>query len=87
VQFTVALSEASSEPVKFKLATADGIGDHKATAGSDYVARAAEEFTIPRGTTSLTYNVTVNGDVFLGRERDVFRAADGRGRRDEREWR
>ncbi|HWQ15372.1 MAG TPA: ExeM/NucH family extracellular endonuclease [Roseiflexaceae bacterium] len=58
--FTVSLSApASAGGVTFDIATADGT----ATAGSDYVARALTAQTIPAGSTTYTFDVTVNGDT------------------------
>jgi predicted extracellular nuclease len=59
--FTVGLSvPAGAGGVTFDLATADG----SATAASnDYVARALTGQTIPEGSSSYSFAVTVNGDV------------------------
>jgi hypothetical protein len=59
VVFNVNLSEASASAVSFDIATADGA----ATAGSDYVASSTTGLTIPAGTKSATFAVTVNGDT------------------------
>ena len=59
--FTVSLSGASTDPVTFDLATADGT----ATAGSDYVAASATGLTIPAGQLSRTFSVTLNGDAVV----------------------
>ena len=56
--FTVTLSAPSASPVVFDIATADG----SATAGSDYVASALVGQSIPAGTTSKVFTVTINGD-------------------------
>lgn len=58
--FTVTLSAATTAPVTFSYATADGTG----TAGSDYVA-ASGTATIPAGSTSVTINVGINGDTTI----------------------
>ena len=57
--FTVSLSALSSSTVSFDIATADG----SATAGSDYVALALVGQSIPAGTASKSFNVTINGDT------------------------
>jgi uncharacterized repeat protein (TIGR01451 family) len=58
--FTVSLSEpAPAAGVTFDIATADG----SATAPSDYVARALSGQTIPAGSDSYAFAVTVNGDT------------------------
>jgi predicted extracellular nuclease len=58
--YTVSLSgPAPAGGVTFDIATADG----SATAGSDYVARALTGQTIPEGSTTYTFDVTVNGDT------------------------
>jgi predicted extracellular nuclease len=57
--FTVSLDHAApAGGVTFDIATSDGT----ATAGSDYVARTLTTQTIPAGSTSYTFDVTVNGD-------------------------
>ena len=50
---------ASAAPVTFNLATANAT----AVAGSDYVALALAAQSIPAGTTSRIFNVTINGDT------------------------
>jgi uncharacterized protein len=58
--FTVSLSApAPGGGVTFDIATADGT----ATAGSDYVARSLTSQTIPAGSSTYTFDVTVNGDT------------------------
>ncbi len=57
--FTVSLSALSSSNVTFDIASADGT----ATAGSDYVALALAGQSIPAGTASKSFNVTINGDT------------------------
>jgi len=58
--FTVSLSQpAGPGGVTFDIATADGT----AGAGSDYVANSLTSQTIPAGSTTYSFNVTVNGDV------------------------
>ena len=56
--FTVQLSTASAAAVTFDIGTANA----SATAGSDYVARQLVGQTIPAGTTSKSFSVTINGD-------------------------
>lgn len=57
--FTVSLSQASGLPVTFDIATADG----SATAGSDYTSAALVSQTIPAGSTSYSFPVSVTGDT------------------------
>jgi len=57
--FTVSLSAAASTAVTYNISTAN----NTATAGSDYVASSLSGQTIPAGTTSKTFNVTINGDT------------------------
>lgn len=58
--FTVSLSEpAPAGGVSFDIATADA----GATAPSDYLARSLTAQTIPAGSSSYTFDVTVNGDT------------------------
>jgi len=57
--FTVSLSAAASNPVTYSIATAN----NTAAAGSDYVASSLNGQTIPAGTTSKTFSVTINGDT------------------------
>ncbi|MFC5578013.1 Calx-beta domain-containing protein [Lysobacter niabensis] len=59
LSFLVKLSAVSAAPVTFNLATANAT----AVAGSDYVALALAGQSIPAGTTSKVFNVTVNGDT------------------------
>ena len=56
--FTVRLSAAASTPVTYNIATANG----SATAGSDYVASSLSGQSIPAGSLSKTFAVTINGD-------------------------
>ncbi len=59
--FTVLLSApAPAGGVTFDIATADGTAT---SASGDYVAQSLTGQTIPEGSTSYTFNVTVNGDV------------------------
>jgi hypothetical protein len=57
--FTVQLSQAASMPVTYNIATTNGT----AIAGSDYVARSLVAETIPAGSSSRTFAVTINGDM------------------------
>ena len=57
--FTIALSQTSTLPVTFDIATANG----SATAGSDYVAKSQAGRSIPAGTSSAIFSVVVNGDT------------------------
>lgn len=57
--FTVKLSVASASPVTFNLATAN----KTAAAGTDYAALALAGRSIPAGTTSKVFNVTIKGDI------------------------
>ncbi|HEY0028861.1 MAG TPA: Calx-beta domain-containing protein [Allosphingosinicella sp.] len=61
--FTVSLSApAGAGGVTFDIATADGTAT---TADGDYVAKALTGQTIPAGSTTYTFDVTVNGDAKL----------------------
>jgi len=55
--FKVTLSQATTVPVSVKVATADGT----ARSGKDYV-KASKTLTFAPGTTTLTFQVKVNGD-------------------------
>jgi len=66
--FKVQLSAASAAAVKFDIATADGT----ALAGSDYVAKTSVAQTIPAGTLSRTFVVSVNGDTTVEPDETVF---------------
>jgi len=68
VVFNVNLSEASASAVSFDIATANGT----ATAGSDYVASSTTGLTIPAGTKSATFAVTVNGDTAVEGDEHFF---------------
>ncbi|MGL6290874.1 MAG: Ig-like domain-containing protein, partial [Silanimonas sp.] len=60
LSFTASLSApAGAGGVSFDIATADGT----ASAGSDYVAQALTGQTIPAGSSTYTFTVTVNGDA------------------------
>jgi hypothetical protein len=57
--FTVMLSQPAPNAVTYTIGTFDG----GALAGSDYVARALANETIPAGMQSRTFSVTTNGDT------------------------
>jgi hypothetical protein len=57
--FTATLSATSTSAVSFGFATANGT----ATAGSDYVAKSQSGLTIPAGSLSKTFTVSVKGDT------------------------
>jgi hypothetical protein len=57
--FTVSLSQAAAVPVSYNIATSNVT----ATAGSDYVATALNNETIPAGQLTKTFSVTLNGDT------------------------
>jgi cysteine-rich repeat protein len=57
--FTVQLSQAATVPVSYDIATANGT----AMAGSDYEANSLTAETIPVGSSSRTFVVTINGDT------------------------
>ena len=57
--FTVSLSQAAAAPVSYNIATSN----LTATAGSDYVATALNNETIPAGQLTKTFSVTLNGDT------------------------
>jgi serine/threonine-protein kinase len=59
LNFTVSLSQAAASAVTFDIATANG----SATAGSDYVAASQTARSIPAGSTSASFAVTINGDT------------------------
>jgi len=59
--FTVNLTQARPTAVTFDIATANGT----ATGGSDYVALALTGQSIPAGSKSKTFSVTVNGDTLI----------------------
>lgn len=62
--FTVTVSGAHPAGVTFDIATDDGVGATAATAGSgDYDARSLVAQTIPAGSSTFTFDVTVNGDA------------------------
>jgi hypothetical protein len=57
--FTVQLVRATTVPVTYTIATANGT----ATAGSDFVAKTLTGETIPAGQGSRTFSVVLNGDT------------------------
>ena len=59
LSFNISLSQASASPVLFDIATADG----SALAGGDYVAASRAGRSIPAGSTSASFAVTINGDT------------------------
>lgn len=65
VSFPVTLSNASSQSVTVRYATADGT----ASSGSDYVARTGT-VTFAPGQTTATISVTVNGDTTVEPDED-----------------
>jgi PKD repeat protein len=66
--FKVTLSAASTSNVTYNIATADGT----ATAGSDYVANSLTNQTIPAGSLSKNFNVTINGDTTVEPDETFF---------------
>jgi len=58
--FTVTLSKAATTAVTFDIATANGTAT---TANSDYTAKTLTGQTIPAGSTTYTFTVTVTGDT------------------------
>ena len=58
ITFTVSLSQVAAVPVTYTATTSNGT----ASVGSDYVAKTLAGETIPAGTLSRTFTVTVNGD-------------------------
>jgi hypothetical protein len=58
--FTVSLSAPAGPGVTFDIATAD---DSATVADNDYVAQALTGQSIPQGSQSYSFNVTVNGDM------------------------
>jgi uncharacterized protein (TIGR03437 family) len=63
--FTVSLSAPAPSTVTFNIATADGTAQDGTPAGedTDYVARSLTAQTIPAGSQTYTFDVTVNGDT------------------------
>ena len=62
--FTVTASTAVHTGITFDIATADGTGGAGATlADLDYVQRQETNQSIPGGTTTYSFAVTVNGDI------------------------
>ena len=59
LSFTVQLSAAASGPVKYNIATANGT----ALSGSDYTAKSLTGVSIPAGTLSKVFNVSIKGDT------------------------
>lgn len=67
--FSVSLSApAPAGGVTFDIATADGT----AQAGSDYVTRSLTAQTIPAGSSTYTFDVTINGDVVTEPDETFF---------------
>ena len=66
--FTVSLSKVLTNAVGFNIATGGGT----ATAGNDYVVMSLTGQSIPAGTTSKTFNVTINGDTTVEADETVF---------------
>ena len=68
-QFTVSLSSpAPTGGVTFDIGTSNG----SAAAGSDYVANALTGQTIPAGSSTYNFNVTVNGDTDYEEDESFF---------------
>jgi hypothetical protein len=67
ITFTVSLSSASGQTVTVPYATADGT----ALAGTDYQA-ASGTLTFKPGTTSLTVSITVNGNLTIKPDLNMF---------------
>lgn len=68
--FTVSLSAAApAGGVTFDIATADGTAT---TAGNDYVAKSLPGQTIPTGSSTYLYTVTVNGDTSVEPDESFF---------------
>jgi hypothetical protein len=63
--------------VTYNIATANG----SAIAGSDYTAKSQLAVTIPAGTLSKTFTVSITGDTTVEPERNLHRHAVGRDRR------
>jgi hypothetical protein len=59
--FTATLSNAYDYPVTFAATTANG----SAVAGTDFVALNGATFTLPAGSLSKTFTITVNGDTAI----------------------
>lgn len=72
--FTVSLSApAGAGGVTFDIATADGTAqdDTPATEDNDYVAKSLTSQTIPAGSSTYTFDVSVNGDI-VGEGNETF---------------
>ena len=62
--FTINLSRPSTSAVTYDIATADDVpGIFHATAGLDYRAASQSNQTIPAGATSVTFRVSIVGDL------------------------
>jgi hypothetical protein len=73
--FTVSLSVAApTGGVTFDIATADGTAqdDTPATEDNDYVAKSLTGQTIPAGSQTYTFDVTVNGDLNIETNETFF---------------
>ena len=66
--FTVSLSRSLTNAVGFNIGTGGGT----ATAGNDYVVMSLTGQSIPAGTTSKTFTVTINGDITVETDETVF---------------
>ena len=83
--FTVSLSApAGPGGVTFDIATADGTAqdDNPVAEDNDYVAKSLTGQTIPAGSSTYTFDVTVNGDVAVRAQRDLLRQRHQRDRRE-----
>jgi Ca2+-binding RTX toxin-like protein len=73
--FTVSLSApAGPGGVTFDIATADGTAEDDDPAGedNDYVARSLTAQTIPQGSSTYAFTVTVNGDTVIEPDETLF---------------
>lgn len=59
LRFVVRLSGVTASPVTYDITTVDG----SALAGSDYVANAGDNLTIPGGAQQANFDVVINGDT------------------------
>ena len=72
LEFEVSLSTASSETVRVSYRTADGTGDGRAEAGSDYEAKSGVLTFAPGETESRTIEVRITDDAVDEEETETF---------------
>jgi uncharacterized repeat protein (TIGR01451 family) len=72
--FTVTVSTSTHAGVTFNIATADNTAT---TSDADYDARTETNVSIPPGTTSYTFDVTVHGDTTIEADETFFAQLSG----------